>query len=202
MSKSKTSSSDERVRRRIVVLTAPSGSGKTSIALRLLDALPALRFSVSATTRPRRSYEKDGVDYRFVTNEEFHRLVDAGEFLEFQEVYPGRFYGTLRSEVERAADQSPVLLDIEVKGAMNVKRAFPDDSFVVFIRPPSFEELERRLRKRGSESEGSFRDRMTRARHELQFADRFDAVVINEDLDQAASETLALVRSFLGAEEA
>ncbi|MDX1428751.1 MAG: guanylate kinase [Rhodothermales bacterium] len=204
MSRSKTSSkiagSDRKIvasGRKIVVLTAPSGSGKTSIAHQLLERIPELRFSVSATTRPRRPHEQDGVDYHFVSLEEFERLRERGELLEYEEVYPGRFYGTLLSEVERSAKDGPVLLDIEVKGATNVKRAFRDESLVVFIRPPSMEELERRLLERGSEDDESFRERVRRARHELEYADRFDAVVVNDVLDRAVDETLALVQSFL-----
>lgn len=185
--------------RKIVVLTAPSGSGKTSIARRLLEGIPDLGFSVSATTRRKRPHERDGVDYHFVTTSEFDRLREAGDLLEYEEVYPGRFYGTLRSAVERSAKSGPVLLDVEVKGAANVKRAFPLESFVVFISPPSIEELERRLRARGSEDDDSFRERMKRARHEIKYVDSFDAVVINDDLDRAANETLELVRSFLQA---
>ncbi len=199
MSRSRTSSKITEPSRKIVVLTAPSGSGKTSIARGLMQALPELRFSVSATTRPRRPHEREGIDYHFVTPEEFGRLQDAGELLEFQEVYPGRLYGTLRSEVERNAGEAPVLLDIEVKGAANVKKAFPDESFVIFIRPPSLHELERRLRRRGSEDEASFKVRMDRARHEIEYADAFDAVVVNDDLERATIETLQLVRSFLRA---
>lgn len=197
MSKSRTSNSSSERGLKIVVLTAPSGSGKTSIARRLLKRLPELRFSVSATTRWRRPHERDGIDYHFVSTAEFDRLRRAGELLEFEEVYPGRFYGTLRSEVERSARTGPVLLDVDVKGAANVKRAFPNESLVVFICPPSMEELERRLRARGSEDDNSFQERMERARHEIEYVNDFDAVVINDDLDRAANETLELVRSFL-----
>lgn len=199
MSKSRTSNKSSDTGRKIVVLTAPSGSGKTSIARRLLEWIPELSFSVSATTRRKRPHERDGVDYHFVTTAEFDRLKQAGDLLEYEEVYPARFYGTLRSEVERSAQTGPVLLDVEVKGAANVKRAYPEESFVVFVSPPSMEELERRLRTRGSEDDDSFRERMERARHEIKYVDRFDAVVINDDLDRAANETLELVRSFLQA---
>ena len=180
-----------------MVLTAPSGSGKTSIARRVLELLPELRFSVSVTTRPMRHYEKQGVDYFFVSPEKFQEFVDAGELLEYQEVYPGRFYGTLKDEVDLASEDGPVLLDIDVHGALNVKKAYGDDAYVIFIRPPSVEELERRLTLRGSEDPFTLADRINKATFELEHQDRFDTVVVNEDLDTAVNETLHLVRSFL-----
>lgn len=182
---------------KIVVLTAPSGSGKTTIARRVLEAIPEMRFSVSATTRSPRPHEREGIDYYFVSPERFRALVAEGELLEHEEVYPGRFYGTLRSEVERLAERVPVLLDIEVKGALNVKRLFGDEALVLFIRPPSLEALEARLWARGTETPTSLRQRLERARGEIAFADRFDAVIVNDDLDRAVEETLQRVRSFL-----
>ncbi|QXD13793.1 guanylate kinase [Rhodocaloribacter litoris] len=186
-----------RTTNKIVVLTAPSGSGKTTIARRVLDAFPGMHFSVSATTRPPRPGEVDGVHYHFVSEEEFRRLIDEGAFIEYEEVYPGRFYGTLVREVREAARTGPVLLDVEVKGAMNVKRLFGDDALVIFIRPPSLAVLAERLRRRGTETEASLRTRLERAAQELEYADRFDAVVVNDELDRATEETLRLVRSFL-----
>ncbi|RMF59740.1 MAG: guanylate kinase [Bacteroidetes bacterium] len=182
---------------KIVVLTAPSGSGKTTIARRVLAAFPEMRFSVSATTRPPRPGEIDGVHYHFISEDAFRRLIDEGAFIEYEEVYPRRFYGTLVREVREAARTGPVLLDVEVKGAMNVKRLFGDDAFVIFIRPPSLAVLAERLRQRGTETEESLRTRLERAAHELEYADRFDAVVVNDNLDRATEETLRLVRSFL-----
>lgn len=184
-------------RPRIVVLTAPSGSGKTTIANRVMDAVPELRFSVSATTRDRRPQEVEGVHYHFVSQEEFERLVDAGEMLEYEEVYPGRYYGTLRSELERSADGRPVLLDIDVEGAFNVKDIYGENALVIFIHPPSAAELERRLRNRGTEDEHTIQVRLQRARHELTFAERADAVVENDDLEEAVEETLGVIRQFL-----
>jgi guanylate kinase len=180
-----------------VVLTAPSGSGKTSIAQRVLEALPALRFSVSVTTRPMRHYERQGVDYFFVSPEQFQEFVDAGELLEYEEVYPGRFYGTLKDEVDLASEDGPVLLDIDVRGALNVKKVYGDDALVIFIRPPSVEELERRLTLRGSEDPFTLADRIDKAKFELEHQDHFDTVVVNDDLDTAVEETLELTRSFL-----
>ncbi len=184
-------------RRKIVVLTAPSGAGKTTIARRVLAAFPEMRFSVSVTTRPPRPYEQDGVHYFFITEEAFRRRLAEGDLLEYEEVYPGRFYGTLRSAVEAASSEAPVLLDIEVNGAVNVKNAFGDEALALFIRPPSLEVLAERLRLRATETEETLRHRLERARMEMAQANRFDAVVVNDDLEEAVAETLRLVRSFL-----
>ncbi len=183
--------------KKIVVLTAPSGAGKTTIARRVLAAIPEMRFSVSATTRPPRPGETDGVHYHFVTEDEFRAHIAAGDFLEYEQFYGGLYYGTLASEVENASAAHPVLLDIEVKGAVNIKKRFGDEALAIFIRPPSLETLAERLRRRGTETEASYRNRLDRATLELSYADRFDAVVVNDDLDRATEETLRLVRSFL-----
>lgn len=183
--------------RNIIVLTAPSGAGKTTIAHHVMEAVPEVEFSVSATTRPARPDEADGEDYHFLSNEAFHRLADEGELLEYEEVYPGQFYGTLRSEVEAKAAEHPVLLDIDVRGARNVKRAFGDDALVLFIAPPSMDELRQRLEGRGTESNERVRTRIERAEMEMQMRDRFDAVVVNDVLDEAVEETLGIVRRFL-----
>jgi len=181
----------------IVVLTAPSGSGKTTIARRVLEAVPEMRFSVSATTRPPRPNERDGIDYHFMSVDEFRRRVRKGDLLEYEEVYPDRFYGTLRSEVETATPEKPVMLDVDVKGALSVKRIFGDRALVIFIRPPSIEALEERLRLRGTESAETLRQRLDRATVELGYEKEFDAVVVNDDVEKAVSETLRIVRSFL-----
>lgn len=181
----------------IIVLTAPSGAGKTTIARRVMAAMPDVEFSVSATTRAPRAYETDGEDYHFVSEEKFHELADTGELLEYEEVYSGDYYGTLRSEVEAKAAEHPVLLDIDVKGALNVKRIYGDDALLVFIAPPSMEELQRRLKKRGTESDESFKTRIQRAEMEMQQRDACDAVVVNDELDRAVQETLEVIRRFL-----
>lgn len=182
---------------RIIVLTAPSGAGKSTIAKRVMDAVPELRFSVSATTRAPRAYEEDGVHYHFLSPKDFQARVEAGEVLEYEEVYPGRLYGTLRSEVEQATRAAPVLLDIEVKGAFNIKKAFGEDALLVFIRPPSLEVLEERLRGRDTETEASLKERLARATMEMEAAARCDAVVENDALEPAVCETLRVVRQFL-----
>ncbi len=182
---------------RIVVLTAPSGAGKTTIARRVLQAFPNMRFSVSATTRPPRAGERDGVDYYFLSEEAFRELILRGQFVEYEEVYPGRLYGTLRSEIDAASRAHPVLLDIDVKGALRIKERFGEEALAIFIKPPSFEVLEVRLRARGTEDESAMTERLERARMELTYEDRFDAVVVNDDLERAAAETIRLVRLFL-----
>jgi len=182
---------------KIIVLTAPSGSGKTTIARRVLAAFPNMRFSVSATTRPPRPHETDGVDYHFVSEETFKRYISEGKLLEYEKFYGGLYYGTLISELENASAEAPVMLDIEVKGAINVKKYFGEAALVVFIRPPSLDALKERLSHRATETPESLRYRLERAVLEMDFADRFDAVVVNENLETAVAETLALVSAFL-----
>ena len=183
--------------KKIIALTAPSGAGKTTIARRVLATFPEMTFSVSATTRARRPDEKHGLQYYFVSEDAFRDLIASEALIEYQEVYPGRFYGTLRSEVEQKAATTPMLLDIDVEGTLKVKRLYSDDALTIFIQPPSLEVLAERLRRRNTETETSLRHRLERARHELTYADRFDALVVNDDLTQAVDETICLIRSFL-----
>jgi guanylate kinase len=183
----------------VIVLTAPSGAGKTTIAHRVMDAMPEMQFSVSATTRPPRDDETDGEDYHFLSVDEFEARIEDGDLLEYEEVYPDRFYGTLRSEVESKSRKGPVLLDIDVNGALNVKDLYGDDALVIFVAPPSKEALRSRLQGRGTEDEDALADRLARADRELEKADAFDAVVVNDDLDVAVEETLTRIRQFLNA---
>ncbi len=181
----------------VVVLTAPSGAGKTTIAHRVLDEMPEMQFSVSATTRDARPDETDGEDYHFLSTDEFKQRIEAGDLLEYEEVYPGQFYGTLRSEIEAKSEKGPVLLDIDVDGALNVERLFGKDALVIFIAPPSKEELRNRLEGRGTEDERTLANRLDRAERELERTNAFDAVVVNDDLDTAVGETLGRIRQFL-----
>ena len=184
----------------LIVLTAPSGAGKTTLARRVMEAVPGLVFSVSATTRPPRDTERDGVDYHFLTPDAFQRRLAAGDFLEHEEVYPGRFYGTLRPELEalaRAPTTRAVVLDVDVKGAATVKRLYGADALTMFIQPPSMEALAARLRTRGTESEDRIAIRLERAAMEMAAAPQFDCVVVNDDLSVAVAEAIRHVEAFL-----
>ncbi|MEM0962196.1 MAG: guanylate kinase [Bacteroidota bacterium] len=186
----------------LLVLTAPSGAGKTTIARRLMAEVPGLQFSVSATTRAPRPTERDGVDYVFLSEEVFRQRVADGDFLEYEEVYPGRLYGTQRQAVEetaRSAGVRAVVLDIDVKGAVNVKHLYGDDALTLFIAPPSLDALADRLHGRGTETEAQIRTRLERAEMEMTYAAGFDVVVVNDDLETAMSETIAAVTDFLDA---
>lgn len=180
----------------ILILSAPSGAGKTTLAGKVLARFSEFEFSVSATTRPPRSYEKEGVHYHFLTEERFRALIDEDGFIEWEEVYPGRFYGTLRSEIDRilGTGKFPVL-DIDVEGGVHVKEDFAQRAMAVFVQPPSLEVLEQRLRNRQSDSESDIRTRVSKAEHELSYADKYDFVVVNDDLDRAAEELEQLIRA-------
>ncbi len=184
-----------------IVLTAPSGSGKSTIARRLEEAIPGLCFSVSATTRPPREGEIDGVHYHFLSEENFRNAIDAGDFLEYEEVYPGRFYGTLFDEIRRMDEKGPVLLDIDVNGAMRMKSFAGSSALVLFIHPVSIEELSKRLNNRGTESPEWLAERIKRAEMELTFAEKCDHVIYNDVLEDAVTETLQVVKQFLKAKQ-
>lgn len=183
---------------KLVIVTAPSGAGKTTIVRHLLATESDLSFSVSATTRQRRDYEVDGKDYYFLSLEVFKQKVTENAFVEWEEVYPGKCYGTLRSEVERMwAEGKDVVFDVDVKGALNLKSQYPDRTLSVFIRPPSVEILAERLLKRGTETPETLATRLERVRYELSFADKFDAIIVNDRLETAVAEASALVHNFL-----
>lgn len=183
---------------KIIILSAPSGTGKSTIIKELMKAEDlGLGFSISATSRSPRPGETDGREYYFITPDEFARRVEAGEFVEWEEVYAGTRYGTLRSEVERVTGSGlNLIMDIDVKGALNIKRQFGDEAISIFILPPSICELESRLRGRATESDESLARRIQKAEYELGFADSFDRRVVNDDLDTAVAETAEIIRDF------
>ncbi len=160
--------------------------------------MPNIRFSVSATTRGPRPAETDGVHYHFISATAFDQAVRAGRFIEFEEVYPGLLYGTMVDEVDDATPENPVLLDIDVRGALRVKEIFGDEALAIFIAPPSFKELELRLTGRGTESTDAVATRLKRARVEMTYEDKFDCVVVNDDVERATDEAISLVARFLG----
>lgn len=182
---------------KIIVLSAPSGTGKSSIIKKLLE-YPELNlgFSISATSRAPRGTEQHGVEYYFISQTEFMKRAESGEFVEWEEVYPGTCYGTLKSEVQRVIDAGKnLIMDIDVKGGLNVKKCYGDQAITIFILPPSKEELERRLRGRGTDAEDLIRKRLDKADYELSFAPQFDVTIVNDDLDKAVSEVKELVVS-------
>lgn len=183
---------------KIIILSAPSGTGKSTIISRIIDN-PELRlgFSISATSRAPRGAEKNGREYYFISHDEFRRRVEAGEFVEWEEVYPGMFYGTLESEVERVTSGGNLIMDVDVKGGVNIKKRFGDRALSIFIMPPGMEELERRLRGRATDSEEKIRRRLDKAEYEMGFAPQFDHTVVNDDLGHAVEQTESLIRDFL-----
>ena len=183
---------------KLIIFSAPSGSGKSTIINYLLTQDLNLAFSISATSRPPRGSEQNGVEYFFLTPEEFQAKIDADEFLEYEEVYPGRFYGTLKSQVEvQSAQGQTVIFDVDVKGGVNIKKFYGDRALSIFIQPPSIEELRRRLEKRGTDAPEVIDSRVKRAEFELSYAPLYDVVIINDDLQTALAEALAVVKNFL-----
>ncbi|HEY0979205.1 MAG TPA: guanylate kinase [Flavobacteriales bacterium] len=181
-----------------IIVSAPSGAGKTTIVRHLLGTDLGLSFSISATSRPMRGYEVDGHDYFFMTSEDFRQHIVDGAFVEWEEVYPGRFYGTLRSEIERiwAAGRTPIF-DVDVVGGLHLKGIFGENALALFIAPPSVEILEQRLRDRGTETAETLKARVDKAEHELTFAPRFDSTIVNNDREKACAEAHAAVARFL-----
>ncbi|MEO5563283.1 MAG: guanylate kinase [Chitinophagaceae bacterium] len=183
---------------KIIVITAPSGAGKTSITRRLLEKFPELAFSVSAATRSARSYEQHARDYYFLALDDFKQKIQQKEFLEWEMVYEGKYYGTLKAELQRIWDNDQIpLLDIDVKGAIHVQQQYPDTTLTMFIEPPSVEELKRRLESRGTETAESLQARVNKASYEISFKDHFDKTIINDDLEKACSKAEEIVKEFL-----
>jgi guanylate kinase len=184
---------------KIIIITAPSGAGKTSITRHLLKTFPdQLAFSVSAATREKRAWEKDGVDYYFMNADEFKEKIKSNAFVEWEMVYEGKYYGTLKSEIHRIWKEGKApLLDIDVKGAVHVQQQHQENSISIFIEPPSVDELKKRLQNRGSESAENIATRVNKATYELSFKDQFDKVIVNDNLEKACREAEEIVRSFL-----
>ena len=183
---------------KVIIFSAPSGSGKTTIVRQLLERYPQLEFSVSATSRAPRGTERDGVDYYFLTQEEFKHAVSENRFVEWEEVYAGTCYGTLRSELERIWQKGHVIaFDVDVIGGINLKRLFGDEACSIFVMPPSVEELRRRLESRGTDAPEVIDRRVAKAEFELTKAPEFDHVVVNDRLEEAVAEVCALVDNLL-----
>jgi len=184
---------------KIIIITAPSGAGKTSITRHLLNQFPQLAFSVSAATRSARGYEKDGVDYYFISTQAFQHKIQENEFVEWEMVYEGKYYGTMKQELLRIWDMQQVpVLDIDVKGAIHVQQQYPDSSLSLFIEPPSVDELRRRLMSRGTETPESLQARVNKASFEISFKHQFNHIIVNDNLENACNRASELVRVFLG----
>ncbi|MBP1668803.1 MAG: guanylate kinase [Bacteroidetes bacterium] len=184
---------------KVIIVSAPSGAGKTTIVKHLLARENLhLEFSISACTRPKREDETEGRDYYFMTVDEFRSKIEDNQFLEWEEVYKGSYYGTLKSEVDRIwKNHNHILFDVDVEGAVNLKQYFGEKALSVFIMPPSIEELQRRLEKRGMDSPEKIRKRINKAGYEIKFVSKFDRTIINDDLDKALQEADEMVSAFL-----
>jgi guanylate kinase len=194
-------SKEQPIHQPIIIITAPSGAGKTSITRWLLKQQPRLAFSISATTRSPRSHEQDGLDYYFLDLDDFLQKIVQKEFAEWEMVYEGKYYGTLKNELRRIWNNGQVpLLDIEVKGAIHMQAQYPISTLSIFIDPPSIEELKRRLESRGTETADSLEARVNKAAYEISFKHHFDKIIVNNDLDQACQEADSIIKSFLGAQ--
>jgi len=183
---------------KIIIVSAPSGAGKTTIVKALLDANLDLEFSISACSRPKRPIEKHARDYYFMSVEEFKERILNNDFLEWEEVYKNQYYGTLTSEVSRIWDKEKhIIFDVDVLGGLNIKKKYPVESLAMFIQPPSIEQLEMRLKGRSTEDEESLRKRIEKAEHEMSFANHFDCIVVNDDLQIAINKAIELTKKFL-----
>ncbi|MCB0804662.1 MAG: guanylate kinase [Bacteroidales bacterium] len=183
---------------KLIVISAPSGAGKTTLVKHLLESDLNLAFSISAASRPKRSGEIDGIDYHFISKNDFIKKIENNEFVEWEEVYEGSFYGTLKSEVERIWKEGKhVIFDVDVEGGLNIKQQYPELTLAVFVMPPDVEQLEKRLRARSTENDQSLKTRLDKAVQELGYADRFDVTLVNDDLEKAKKEMLEVVKVFL-----
>ena len=192
------------MRGHLIIFSAPSGSGKSTIVQWLMKEHPELNlcFSISCTSRPPRGTEKDGIEYFFLSPEEFKAKIEQNAFLEYEEVYENRFYGTLKEQVERQLNAGQnVVFDVDVKGGVNIKKYYGDEALSVFIQPPSVEELRKRLEGRATDSKDAIETRLAKAEYELSFSGKFDRIVINDNLSQAEAETYSLIKDFIDADK-
>ncbi|MCI2059974.1 MAG: guanylate kinase [Bacteroidales bacterium] len=183
---------------KVIIFSAPSGSGKSTIVSHILKLHPEMEFSVSATSRAPRGQERNGIEYHFFTADEFRKMIAEDKFVEYEEVYAGSFYGTLKSEVQRIWDKGHVIIfDVDVKGGVNLKKYFGDKALSVFIQAPSVEELKKRLVARGTDSAEAIAKRVAKASEEMTYADKFDYILVNDDLQKAYAEAEKVVDDFL-----
>lgn len=184
---------------KLLIVSAPSGSGKSTIVQYLMKEHPEfkLAFSISATSRPPRGEEKHGVEYFFLSPEEFKERIERGEFLEYEQVYEGRYYGTLKEQVEHQMETHNVVFDVDVVGGCNIKKFYGDKALSLFIQPPSVEELRRRLIGRATDDMEQIEKRLAKAEYEMTFADKFDRILVNDDLDKAKAEAVDILKEFL-----
>jgi guanylate kinase len=183
---------------KLIVVSAPSGSGKTTLVQSLLSQNLPLSFSISATSRPPRGKEQDGVDYHFLELDDFKKKIEADAFVEYEEVYPGKFYGTLRSELEKKWSKGQhIIFDVDVVGGLNIKSQYPDQTLAIFIQAPSLDVLEQRLRSRGTESEALLQERLAKAKMEMEQASKFDFLLVNDDLEISKKDFSERVKAFL-----
>jgi guanylate kinase len=183
---------------KLIILSAPSGSGKTTIINHILESGISVHFSVSATSRPPRGNEQEGKEYYFLSPETFRGKIANGDFLEYEEVYADRFYGTLKSEVENKLKEGKnIIMDVDVAGGLNIKRLYGDKALLIFIQPPSIEELKNRLEKRGTDTPEVIADRIFKANSELKLSDQYDKVIVNDDLENAKQKTVNTIIKFI-----
>lgn len=183
---------------KLIIVSAPSGSGKSTIIGKIMEKYDNLHFSISATSRPPRGNEQNGVEYFFLTPEEFKKKIENNEFIEYEEVYPDKFYGTLKSQVENQLTRGEnVVFDVDVKGGINIKKQFGKRALSIYVMPPSIEELRRRLIKRGTDSPEMIEQRVAKAEQELTYANQFDKIIVNDILDVAVNEAMNIVTEFL-----
>jgi len=181
-----------------IIVSAPSGAGKTTIVKHLLSVFPEFEFSISACSRPKRPTEVNGKDYYFITTDLFRKKIADEQFIEWQEVYPGSYYGTLKSEIERIWSEGKTpIFDVDVLGGINLKKYFGDNALAIFIKPPSLQELESRLRHRGTESEENLQTRLNKVEKEMAFAGQFDCIVVNDEISTASKKATVVIKAFL-----